>query len=78
MNTAPHDTGTLQQDAASGLRYRLRDAAGVPAGRLLLLHGVGSNETDLAPVANYIDPGVQVVLVQGPLAFGAHSMASSK
>ncbi|MFC4523816.1 alpha/beta hydrolase [Cupriavidus pinatubonensis] len=70
MNTTPQDIGPLQQDAASGLRYRLRDTDGVPAGRLLLLHGVGSNETGLAPLSSYIDPRVQIALVQGPLVFG--------
>ena len=70
MNTNPQDIASLQQDAASGLCYCVRETDSFPAGRLLLLHGVGSNEADLAPVANYIDPRVEVVLVQGPLAFG--------
>ncbi len=64
--------GPLIEDPTTGLRYRLRDAAhgSPPAARLLLLHGVGSNENSLAMVAALIDPRVQVVLVQGPLVFG--------
>ncbi|WP_416048332.1 alpha/beta hydrolase [Cupriavidus basilensis] len=74
MNTTRHEIGPLAEDPATGLRYRLRRAqaaaAAAPAARLLLLHGVGSNETSLAPVAMRIDPRVEVVLVQGPLTFG--------
>lgn len=71
MNTTSNDISPLTQDAATGLRYRLRNALPdtTPAARLLLLHGVGSNETSLAAVATRIDPRVQVVLVQGPLTF---------
>ncbi|KJK15886.1 phospholipase [Burkholderiaceae bacterium 16] len=71
MNTTSTDISPLTQDPATGLRYRLRNAlpGTTPAERLLLLHGVGSNETSLAAVATRIDPRVQVVLVQGPLTF---------
>ncbi|GAB7548113.1 alpha/beta hydrolase [Cupriavidus sp. 8B] len=72
MNTTHTEIGPLTEDPASGLRYRLRKAetATAPVARLLLLHGVGSNETSLAPVATRIDPRVEVLLVQGPLTFG--------
>ena len=71
MNTTSTEISPLIQDPATGLRYRLRNARPdtAPAARLLLLHGVGSNETSLAAVAALIDPRVQVVLVQGPLTF---------
>ncbi|MGO4328188.1 alpha/beta hydrolase [Cupriavidus sp. 2TAF22] len=65
------EIGPQTEDSASGLRYRLRQAhpAAAPAGRLILLHGVGSNETSLAGLAALTDPRVQVVLVRGPLTF---------
>ncbi len=59
------------EDAASGLTFRLRPAAGQPAARLFLLHGVGGNETNLLPLADTIDQRVEVVFVRGPLELGA-------
>jgi phospholipase/carboxylesterase len=52
-----------------------RPAAGAIAGEggsacLLLLHGVGSNETNLAGFAQAQDPRLTVILPRGPLAFG--------
>lgn len=62
---------TLLTDTESGLRYRLRQPAdGVISKRLLLLHGVGGNETNLASLAHYFAPSVQIILVQGPLTLG--------
>jgi phospholipase/carboxylesterase len=66
----------LIQDPASRLKYRIRRAAGdMPAARLLLLHGVGSNETNLVPLASLIDPAVEVLLVQGPVVLGPKQFA---
>lgn len=63
--------GLLRQDTGSGLHYRLRKGAAGPAGiRLLLLHGVGGNETDLTPLAENLDPRIEVLLVRAPLALG--------
>ena len=65
----------LHEDAASGLAFRLRPAAGKPASRLFLLHGVGGNETNLIPLADTIDPRVEVVFARGPLELGAGQYA---
>ncbi|MBI3143848.1 MAG: phospholipase [Pseudogulbenkiania sp.] len=66
-----------QRDAASGLVYRTLDlpvAEGEPAVRpqalLLLLHGVGGNEMQLAALGLLLDARLRVVLVRAPLAFG--------
>jgi phospholipase/carboxylesterase len=64
------------QDPVSRLNYRVRRAAGdMPAARLLLLHGVGSNETNLVPLASLIDPAVEVLLVRGPVVLGPQQFA---
>ena len=69
------DVLPLTTDAESGLQYRLRPAAGRPAGRLLLLHGVGGNETNLLNLAGTIDPRIDIAFVRGPLTFGPNQHA---
>ncbi|RQR35975.1 alpha/beta hydrolase [Burkholderia sp. Bp9142] len=64
------DVLPLTTDSESGLQYRLRPAAGQPTGRLLLLHGVGGNETNLLNLASMIDPRIEIAFVRGPLTFG--------
>ncbi|RQS18113.1 alpha/beta hydrolase [Burkholderia sp. Bp8998] len=64
------DVLPLTTDSESGLQYRLRPAAGRPLGRLLLLHGVGGNETNLLNLAGTIDPRIEIAFVRGPLTFG--------
>lgn len=67
----PEPFATLLTEPESGLHYRLRQPAdGAISKRLLLLHGVGGNETNLAGLASFIDPSVQIILVQGPLLLG--------
>lgn len=64
-----------QRDAASGLIYRTLDLpemeqAVQPQALLLLLHGVGGNEMQLAGLGPLLDARFRVVLVRAPLAFG--------
>jgi phospholipase/carboxylesterase len=66
---------TLHGDGASGLSYRVRPAAGRPAGRLFLLHGVGGNETNLAAIAQDLDPRIELVFVRGPITLGSGQYA---
>jgi phospholipase/carboxylesterase len=59
------------------LRYRLRSAAGEPEGALVLFHGRGADELDLAPLLDVLDPRRRLVgaTPRGPLALppgGAH------
>jgi phospholipase/carboxylesterase len=59
----------LLTEPVSGLSYRVRPAqAGTgKAPCLLLLHGVGSNETGFIDMARQIDPRLVVILLRGPL-----------
>lgn len=60
------------------LAHRVRPAAGTPQGALVLLHGRGTSEDDLQPLADALDPQRRLVAVtpRGPLAIegqpGAH------
>ncbi|WP_334008868.1 phospholipase [Burkholderia cepacia] len=64
------DVLPLTTDPESGLPYRLRPATGRPVARLLLLHGVGGNETNLLSLAGIIDPRIEIAFLRGPLTFG--------
>jgi phospholipase/carboxylesterase len=62
---------------APPLRHLTRAADGEPQGALVLLHGRGASEHDLAPLADAIDPERRLValLPRGPLSLppgGAH------
>lgn len=60
------------------LEHVVRPAAGAPAGALVLLHGRGTDERDLQPLADALDPQRRLVAVtpRGPLTLpgqaGAH------
>jgi len=64
------DTLPLLDEPASGLKYRLRPAQPKPVARLLLLHGVGGNETNLIPIADAIDSRIEIAFLRGPLTAG--------
>jgi phospholipase/carboxylesterase len=62
---------------AETLQHRPRPAAGVPEGALVLLHGRGTDEHDLAPLLDALDPEHRLVgaTPRGPLSLppgGAH------
>jgi phospholipase/carboxylesterase len=52
------------------LQYRLRPAKGVAKGLVILLHGVGSNESGLIPLAAQLPEELDVALVRSPIAMG--------
>jgi phospholipase/carboxylesterase len=57
--------------------YQVREAAGEPAGALVLFHGRGADEYDLHPLLDLVDPDRRLLGVtpRGPLALppgGAH------
>jgi phospholipase/carboxylesterase len=60
------------------LTHRVRPPAGIAEGALVLLHGRGTDEHDLLPLADALDPERRLVAVtpRGPLTFpgqpGAH------
>jgi phospholipase/carboxylesterase len=71
-----HTLTELQTDSASGLHYRLRlPAPSQPTRLLVLLHGVGGNETNLLNLAEGVDAGTLVVLARGPQQLGAQQFA---
>jgi phospholipase/carboxylesterase len=76
MSASTFTLGELQTDAASGLSYRVRlPQPERPTRCLILLHGVGSNETHLLDLATGVDPATLVVLVRGPLQLGVQQYA---
>ena len=62
---------------SGGLVQRLRPAAGEPRGALVLLHGRGTDENDLFPLLDLLDPERRLLgaTARGPLSLppgGAH------
>lgn len=60
----------LQHPDFAGLAYRLLASAQPPRRLLVLLHGVGGNEANLAGVAEHVPADTLTVLPRGPLAMG--------
>lgn len=68
--------GDLQTDPVSGLSYRLmQPQPQAPRRCLVLLHGVGGNETAVAGLAQGIEADTVVVLARGPLTLGPQQFA---
>lgn len=66
--------GPLFEDPAFTLAFRmLQPPPERPASLLVLLHGVGGDETNLASLAAAAAPGTLVVLPRGPVALGPHA-----
>jgi phospholipase/carboxylesterase len=71
MSFPTFSIGPLQQDPASGLSYRLRQPQPAqPRALVVLLHGVGGQETDLADLAAGVGPETLVVLVRSRIQLG--------
>ncbi|HZU52249.1 MAG TPA: hypothetical protein VFF77_00010 [Holophagaceae bacterium] len=63
--------GPLIQDPAFSLRFRLRQPVPAKAKScMVLLHGVGGDEMNLAGLAMHVEPDALVVLARGPLELG--------
>ncbi len=65
----------LQQEPQTGLYFRIRVGTTPPRARLLLLHGVGGNETNLAGFAPYLPADLEVLLLQAPLQISPQGYA---
>lgn len=65
----------LQQEPHSGLQFRIGRGAEAPLARVLLLHGVGGNEDNLASLARHLPASVEVLLLRAPLPLGAQGFA---
>lgn len=76
MTTTSYSLSELQTDGVTNLSYRQRlPAPAKPKKLLVLLHGVGGNETHLLNLADGIDPDTLVVLARGPLQLGGSQFA---
>ncbi|MFZ3220352.1 MAG: phospholipase [Rhodoferax sp.] len=76
MPLAHHTLGPLQTDPTSGLAFRLRHPLPArPTRCLVLLHGVGGNETNLLELADGVDAETLVVFPQGRLPLGPQQFA---
>jgi phospholipase/carboxylesterase len=65
------EPGALHEDAASGLGYRvLEPRPAVPRALIVLLHGVGGREQDLAALGATLGSEVLVACGRGPLVLG--------
>ena len=65
----------LERDPKTGLLYRKASNTENPKARLLLLHGVGSNEENLATIASLLPQGLELLLLRGPLQIGPEQFA---
>jgi phospholipase/carboxylesterase len=63
------------REPQSGIFFRKAGSTASPKARLLLLHGVGSNEANLAPLAASLPEGLEVLLLRGPLQVGPQGFA---
>lgn len=71
MSTFTYTLGALQLDAASGLAYRVRQPQpAAPTRCVVLLHGVGGNETNLLDLSDGLPDDTLVAFVRGPLQLG--------
>jgi phospholipase/carboxylesterase len=76
MNTTRYSLSELQTDGATKLGYRQRlPAPAKPTKLLVLLHGMGGNETNLLILADGVAPDTLVVLARGPLQLGGPQFA---
>lgn len=62
-------------EVESGVFFRKARGALPPKGRLLLLHGVGSNEANLASLASSLPDDLEVLLLRGPLQVSPQGFA---
>jgi phospholipase/carboxylesterase len=76
MNTKNYALSDLQTDTETQLNYRLRlPAPARPTKLLVLLHGVGGNETNLLDLARGVDADTLVVFGRGPIQMGGPQFA---
>ncbi|WP_020679986.1 alpha/beta hydrolase [Marinobacterium rhizophilum] len=73
--SSPANFSTLLQEPQTGLHFRKHNSTVEPRARLLLLHGVGGNETNLASFADYLPADLEVLLLQAPLQTGPEGYA---
>lgn len=73
--TTPANTFLPATDPATGLFFLHRPAQREARGLVVLLHGVGGNEENLAALAPQFGDDIEVLLPRGPLALGPSQFA---
>lgn len=63
------------RESESGIFFRKACNTSSPKARLLLLHGVGSNEANLASLAASLPEEIEILLLRGPLQIGPQGFA---
>jgi phospholipase/carboxylesterase len=63
------------REPESGIFFRKSCYSAAPKARLLLLHGVGSNEANLANLASSLPEDLEILLLRGPLQVGPQGFA---
>jgi phospholipase/carboxylesterase len=63
------------REPQSGIFLRKACSTSSPKARLLLLHGVGSNEANLASLADSLPADIEILLLRGPLQVGPQGFA---
>ena len=76
MNAVSYSPSPLQQVDAFEFSFRFRQPVPAKSRKsVILLHGVGGNESNLIDLANGIDPDTLVVFPRGPLTLSANQFA---
>lgn len=76
MSSNSYTLSDLQTETDLGLSFRVRLPMPIKlSGCIILLHGVGGNETNLLDLATDIDPETLVVFPRGPLQLDAQQFA---
>lgn len=65
----------VTREPQSGLFFRKKRSTTAPKGRLLLLHGVGSNEINLAALAESLPEELEVFSLRAPIQVGPQGFA---
>ncbi|WP_420996272.1 alpha/beta hydrolase [Cupriavidus sp. 30B13] len=65
----------LEFEPCSGLHYRRARQPQAPRARLVLLHGVGGNESNFAGLEHHWPAGLEVLLLRAPLRMGPFAFA---
>lgn len=72
---APYSFSDTTWNTSSPIAYRKASDLVSPKGRLLLLHGVGSNESNLIPIVAALPKDLEILLLRGPLHLGPQAFA---
>ncbi|MFP8965027.1 alpha/beta hydrolase [Pokkaliibacter sp. CJK22405] len=70
-----HTKDQLITEPSTGLQYRVLQQPAHALGRLILMHGVGGNESNFDSIVGLLDSRLEVLSVRGPLTLRPGSFA---